>query len=400
MAESKVCPKKTSLHEQDFYELWEKFLPLAGSDTPFFLFESPDGEVKFIGLKKADQKEGLPSEEERLLRPYWFCLQDFEEENPQSIAPQAYLLKEGSDYSLYLEGQDSLDHILNLSPEATTKKTALVLTSCLDKEKTHWREMMEQAFSLLESQELKKIVLARKLNFTLKNAFHFSHFYHQAREQKGPRSYFMAHNLSPESGVFVSLTPETLFHKRKDKVSVDIIAGTRPRSEDSKQDDELLNSKKDRLEHQLVKDYVLQELENLGEIHPTHQETSLLKLPTLIHLFSRVELSLKDNISSLDLIRALHPTPAVGGLPKFKALAEIKKLEKFKRQYFAAPIGILGPEQEIFAVAIRSFLLKEREISFFAGAGIVKGSDVEAEWQETAKKMHSLIRYFELNELE
>jgi menaquinone-specific isochorismate synthase len=92
-----------------------------------------------------------------------------------------------------------------------------------------------------------------------------------------------------------------------------------------------------------------------------------------------------------DLIAALHPTPAVGGLPRGAALRWIAKHEPFDRGIYAAPVGWIGLDGAEFCVALRSGLVRGNELALYNGAGIVRGSDPGEEWQEIETKMQNFL---------
>ena len=90
--------------------------------------------------------------------------------------------------------------------------------------------------------------------------------------------------------------------------------------------------------------------------------------------------------SDAALLSALHPTPAAGGFPKADAVRRIAGLEPFDRGWYAGPIGWVGYDATEFALAIRSGLLADRELSVYGGAGVVVGSTAESEWLEIEHK--------------
>lgn len=87
------------------------------------------------------------------------------------------------------------------------------------------------------------------------------------------------------------------------------------------------------------------------------------------------------------MLLALHPTPAVGGYPTREALAAIRKLEPFERGWYAGPVGWMSRASSEFAVAIRSGLVRSDTLTLFSGAGIVSGSEPQAEWDEIEHKI-------------
>jgi isochorismate synthase EntC len=100
---------------------------------------------------------------------------------------------------------------------------------------------------------------------------------------------------------------------------------------------------------------------------------------------------LRENVSVADLLTALHPTPATGGSPRTPALEFLRRHEGWQRGWYAGAVGCLGPGRADLAVGIRSALLRGEEAWVFAGAGIVAGSNSDAEWDETALKTRTML---------
>ena len=117
-----------------------------------------------------------------------------------------------------------------------------------------------------------------------------------------------------------------------------------------------------------------------------------MKLPYIQHRLVTISAQLLSHISALELVVLLHPTPAVGGLPWGTAQSKILELEAYKRQSYAAPIGVISLHYSELAVGIRSALIEGSKLTLFGGAGIVKGSIAEEEWQEMGIKMNPFIK--------
>jgi menaquinone-specific isochorismate synthase len=98
---------------------------------------------------------------------------------------------------------------------------------------------------------------------------------------------------------------------------------------------------------------------------------------------------LKPGVSPERILKLLHPTPALGGLPKQRAIDFIREHEPFDRGLYAAPFGIITRDYVDALVCIRSCLINQRQVHIFGGAGIVAGSTSESEWLETDRKMHT-----------
>ena len=107
------------------------------------------------------------------------------------------------------------------------------------------------------------------------------------------------------------------------------------------------------------------------------------------HLMTQFNGILHPRISDDLILSSLHPTPAVGGYPKEKALKYIKELEPFNRGWYAGVLGFAGYNSAEFCVAIRSGLVKGKTLTLYAGAGIVKESTMEGEWNEIEEKIKS-----------
>ena len=115
------------------------------------------------------------------------------------------------------------------------------------------------------------------------------------------------------------------------------------------------------------------------------------------HLYKKFSCELKTPLLDRDLLDALHPTPAVGGTPRDKALSYIKKNEPFDRGWYAGPIGWISPVKSDIVVAIRSALIKDDTIHLFAGTGIVQGSIPLKEWEELDNKTAQFMDLFHAN---
>ena len=183
----------------------------------------------------------------------------------------------------------------------------------------------------------------------------------------------------PSGQEIVSVSPERLFKIERSQLKTEAVAGTRPRDGDP---DEFLRCPKERLEHQYVVDEVIRQISpfcDKVESQPTPQVVALKKV---LHLKTPISGKLKGAFSQLKLIEALHPTPAVGGLPKKQSVSWLENHEPFKRQFYAAPVGVIGEDRTEVFVNIRSVLINGRDLKLYSGVGVVKDSRVDSEWDE------------------
>ncbi len=252
-----------------------------------------------------------------------------------------------------------------------------------------WHAMIEWTLEALEDHALNKVVLAREASFSFAEPLHPL----VLLEQLAAGTPYCFHYLfQPRHGpAFVGASPERLFSRQHRAIESEAVAGTRPlgtsKTDDARLLDELLHSEKERREHEYVRISLREELEPLSESFQLDPEPSEMKLSHGRHLVSRIHAALRPGITSLDVLGALHPTPAVGGYPTKLALQAISDLETFDRGWYAGPVGWIGPDQADFAVAIRSGLVAGRQLSLYSGAGIVAGSTPWSEWEEIEHKI-------------
>jgi isochorismate synthase EntC len=115
------------------------------------------------------------------------------------------------------------------------------------------------------------------------------------------------------------------------------------------------------------------------------------KVNQIEHLHTPIVAILNTGESAISLGRQLHPTPAVAGFPKGASIEWLRENEKFSRGWYAGAIGMRGSNELCLAVAIRCALVRNLEVSIFAGCGIVKGSDAQMELIETDRKAESVL---------
>ena len=195
---------------------------------------------------------------------------------------------------------------------------------------------------------------------------------------------------------FLGATPEWLMRIRNSKLYCDALAGSAPRHHDLTVDkelgDSLLKSPKNLHEHQFVVNHLKQELKPFATSIENDELPVLQKLPNVQHLHTPVTASLYEHASPFAIMKRLHPTPAVGGIPTESALEIIRDIEQFERGYYAGPIGwVQGNGDVDIAVGLRSGLLTNDGLNIFAGAGIVENSDPADEYDELQIKMQPLL---------
>jgi menaquinone-specific isochorismate synthase len=204
---------------------------------------------------------------------------------------------------------------------------------------------------------------------------------------------------------FLGASPERLVTVRNGLLIADALAGSAPRGSspllDRQLGEELLADPKEQHEHRLVRDFIASSLVDLG-LHPQWSAAPrLLQLTNIQHLWTAMRTVLPSDVSPLAVVGALHPTPAVAGLPRDLACAKIREYEQVDRSLYAAPLGWIDVDGDCeFVVGIRSALItsvrgaspEETRVRLYAGAGIVAGSQVAREVAEIQLKLQPLYQ--------
>ena len=257
-----------------------------------------------------------------------------------------------------------------------------------------WTRAVRAGLERIRAGAMRKIVLARTRRYSASGALDPVAVLSRlaARESRGFR--FMI-----EAGAghaFLGVTPERLFSRSGRIARSEAVAGTRPRGVDGVADrllgESLLASAKDRREHELVVERVREALAGCATSLRVDGEPRLLRLAYVQHLATRVQAELRAGIGDRELVRALHPTPAVAGAPVAEAIEALREFEPFDRGLYAGPVGVVSRDGAEIAVAIRSARIDGDQLTAFAGAGIVEGSDPAEEWRETGHKLLAFER--------
>lgn len=244
--------------------------------------------------------------------------------------------------------------------------------------------------------ELRKAVLARILDLELPAELDPVEVLSRLRAANPSAHLFL---LEPEGGrVLLGAAPEVVASLRDGILRCTAVAGSVGRDPDPEEDrrlgERLLASAKDREEQDLTLREMLGQLapRSLGPVE-TDPEPGLLVLPRIQHLETRIRARVAPGETVLTLLQAVHPTPAVCGLPRDRALEVLRRIEPFQRGWYAGPMGWFdGAGEGEFVPALRSAVGGGRQWRLFAGAGIVPGSDPSLEWEETEMKMQSALR--------
>ena len=253
-----------------------------------------------------------------------------------------------------------------------------------------WMKCVDNARERILDGELTKVVLAREVIITADSPIPPSLVLSRLQ-----RAYPSCMLFSIDG--FVGASPELLVARSGDRVRAQPMAGTAPRSGDPSADARLaaslLASEKDRWEHQITIDMVHDTLLGWCSYLDAEAEPSVVSVANVQHLATAVTGRLSwPEPSVLELVAALHPTPAVGGEPRAAALDLIGRLEPDDRGRYGGPVGwVDGGGNGSWAVGIRSAELDGATARVFAGVGVVSDSDPDAELAETRAKFQAVL---------
>lgn len=256
-----------------------------------------------------------------------------------------------------------------------------------------WEKQIDGLLESFRQNELQKVVLARKVGFTFEDDLSALRLIKRLFLSK-PGCFHFLFQAGPES-TFVSASPERLYYRKGRRIQSEAVAGTLPRDTENftgaDPAQRLLSSEKDQREHAFVRESIGHALVELCNRLEVQSDATVMTLSRRIHLVSRISGLLREGVQDADLLRRMHPTPAVGGFPTSDALERIRQLESFDRGWYAGPIGWIGANGAEFAVGIRSGLISGNKLDLFSGAGIVQGSTAMGEWQEIEEKLSDFL---------
>jgi menaquinone-specific isochorismate synthase len=255
-----------------------------------------------------------------------------------------------------------------------------------------------EAVASIDRGELTKVVLARQVDVSFGRPIDVPDLLRRWRAMEPNCTVF---SMPTPKGQFVGASPELLVERHGDQVGSRPLAGTTGLvSEDDAS--EFRSSVKDGLEHRLVAEAIGRILTPLCSEVELPPEPELVRLHNIIHLGTAIHGRLLRQPSpdspdgevptALDLVSALHPTPAVGGVPTDRAIDTIDKLESDLRGTYAGPVGYVDADGDgYWVVGIRAATLHGSTARLAAGVGIVSGSEPAAELAETVLKFTAVF---------
>jgi isochorismate synthase len=276
-----------------------------------------------------------------------------------------------------------------------------ILNSNLNSAKENHLALVTKGIDFIKKEQTPKIVLSRKEILQKTTIDLIETFRNLLNKYPTAFVYIWFH---PKVGLWLGATPETLINTKNNNFKTMALAGT----QQYKGNIDVEWQEKEIQEHQFVTDFIVAELSKIA-IKTTVSKTNTVKAGNLLHLHAAISGRLKDKSQIGNLIKALHPTPAVCGLPKEKAKAFILENENYNREFYTGFLGELNFEvdkrqkknnlrnienhaynfketQSNLFVNLRCMQVKNKEISIYIGGGITKDSNPKKEFLETVAK--------------
>ena len=397
------------------------WIPSKLSDTPYWFWEIPEDKTSWVGIGEAylgvfegasrfKETESFFAELVELIDwdkpedaplPRFACGFSFDQNsydeawsflsNGRLILPEIQILKNDKGTWLMTVNSNSREEP-NQSPPNPFEPLSLDPKDwSTNSEREHYKKLIDTALKAISNGELEKAVPCRSIFIeqvpeipgllsTLRNSYPACATFCIARGEKA----------------FLGSTPEKLASSKKGGLQTVALAGSAPRSNnfslDSALAQGLLTSPKERREHSLVVDEILNRLTLIGLKPEKLKETGVLKISGIQHLYTPIGAVLNKDVGLLNVVSSLHPTPAVSGHPLERADQLRQQYENFDRGWFAGPIGWLDISGDgEFRVALRSGLVDSTGSTLFAGAGVVEGSDPDRELLETDMKLKAML---------
>jgi anthranilate synthase component 1 len=258
--------------------------------------------------------------------------------------------------------------------------------------------MVERAKEYIEAGDIFQVVLSQRFKVPLQ-ADPFLIYRHLRRINPSPYLFF----LRAGERVIIGSSPEILVRMEDGRIDLRPIAGTRPRGqteeEDQRLEAELLADPKELAEHVMLVDLGRNDVGRVAEIGSVEVTDYALieRYSHVMHIVSHVQGRIRAGLDWLDLLRATFPAGTLSGAPKVRAMEIIDELETLRRGAYGGCVGYVDFSGNMdMAIAIRTMVVQDGQITLQAGGGIVADSDPEAEYQESRNKAQALIQAIDM----
>ncbi len=388
----------------------------AALGAPAFCWEHPQGGLRATAFGEAARREGartlLDGLDERVAWPAgapeppgpWFGALAFDRSRPMGpdwtgFAGARFILplllcwsREGRHFAAAFGdgGEQQLERALETlraggETAAPAKTLAAPQIRVEPGDRERWTALVARALAAIDRGDLDKVVLARAIRVETGGDLDTAVLLDKLAARHPTCRTFLVRGDG--GAAFLGSTPETLCRIEGSLLRTEALAGSARPGDGAA----LLGRQKELREHRWVVDHIVRGLACVAGMVQRRAEPDVRELVNVAHLVTPISARLAPGRSVADVVAALHPTPAVAGVPTAAALTFLAQHEPLDRGLYAGLVGWIGPGRAELSVALRSALVRGATAQLFVGAGIVRGSSPDAEWAETELKSRALL---------
>ncbi len=357
--------------------------------------------IKLVENLPKSNKDELRLPDSIFVRPSILIIIDGVKDEIIIVSPIWYSeinLNKKSSINVY---EETCKKIENIERKIAKKIKKVKINSNVEKEidikcntsKAEYLKIVEKAKNYIKKGEIFQVVPSQRW----KVPFEIHPFYlYRALRRTNPSPYMFFFNFG--NFQIIGASPEILVKVKDRKVTIRPIAGTRPRGRNTEEDNffekDLLNDKKELAEHLMLLDLGRNDVgkvSKIGSVLPT-EKFVIEKYSHVMHIVSNVEGELSSEHDNLSALLSGLPAGTVSGAPKIRAMQIIEELENDKRGVYGGGVGYFSANGDMdICIALRTGIIKNKELHIQAGGGVVFDSDPEKEYQETINKSLALI---------
>lgn len=402
-------------------DIVDAFCALQKGFTDQFVYYRKDRPVRLMGLGRCIALRSLEDAEcyveapRRSVQPVFFSFNRFDAENPaptdelfeafprlRFMLPEVVLIENEQGTFLQVNSlgpvyQGRVDRFVRAAVRAPRRRRRTVPFSLEPDPRGAWLSAVHHALGEIERGAVEKVVLSRRQRLVAKEPFSSKDLLVNLIDGDA-RGTVLLYRYADV--FFCGCTPELLVRKRGTEVESMCLAGTCPQGatpEESKRlAAELMGSSKNRAEHDYVVKFIRETFRRTCHDVDVPSEPTILPLTHVQHLMTPARAQLLEGESLWDMMRSLHPTPAVSGTPVGEAKMLIRRIEPYNRGLFAGACGYVDASGDgEFSVALRTGVFDGEVGWVYAGCGIVEGSDAAVEYDEIGLKLRTILSAFD-----
>lgn len=357
------------------YRIFDK---LINKNIPFALYKRPEDEVIHFILQN-DNHLNLLNEIDSLGSQNGFIISPFisSDSTPTVfIRPDVYIkdIEKINEYIIQILPGLEATHIEGREENEIPDENSFEF----------YKHNFETFHAALEKGEFEKLVLSRSVEYSKDKTFSLGETFERAIEKYSNAFVYICHTSL--TGTWFGCSPEPLLLGKDGIWNTAALAGTKPIGEDSNDWDE-----KNKDEQYVVVKYIEQQLKALN-IEFAETQPTPLQAGNIVHLKTNFSFKFNSQDEIGTLLKMLHPTPAVCGYPKEKALRFISENETYDRRYYAGFIGPVNMDGSTdLYVNLRCMEILEKSLRLYAGGGLLTTSDMVNEWLETEYKLQTIL---------